>query len=172
MAPLPPNGTPRYKVNYTITSFQHSFQVRSHVSPSAIGTFLDAFLTALADALYGLIVQTVEFAADGSDIFLPVATGIEGNVYSVGSPTVTEVPHFYGFIGRSAAGRKWHLDVFGARTLGIDYRLNAGENADVDAAIAVLQGAGATLVGIDDAVVTVYGYANCGANAHFQRKVR
>lgn len=172
MAPLPPEGTPRFRINYDVSGAQHSFQIRSHSSPSDVGTLVDSFLTALADALYGIVIGTVEFAADNSNIFLPVTSGIEGNVYSSGSPTVTEEPWFYGFIGRSAGGRKWHLDMFGARSLGTNYRLEAGENADVDAAIAVLQSAGSAIVGIDDLEVTVYGYANAGVNAHYQRKAR
>jgi len=172
MAPLPPNNTPRFKVNYVVTLDEHSFQVRSHASPSAIGALIDGFLTELADACYGIIISTVEFAADGSDIFLPVTTGIEGNVYSTGSPANDQRPWFYGFQGRSAAGKKWHLDIFGARSLGSNYRVTGGEIPEVDAAILALQSFGTNLVGIDDAEVTVYNYANAGVNAHFQRALR
>jgi hypothetical protein len=78
----------------------------------------------------------------------------------------------YGFQGRSAGGRKWHLDVFGARTLGTDFRLSPGENSDVTNAVDALQAFGSNLVGIDDEQVTVYTYVNCAANAHWQRAQR
>lgn len=172
MAPLPADSTPRYKVNYNVTLDNHSFQVRSHASPGAIGVLIDAFLTALADALYGITIISVEFAADGSNVFLPVTTGIEANVYSSGSPANDQRPWFYGFQGRGAGGKKWHLDMFGARSLGSNYLVTTGEIPEVDDAIVALQSFGSDLVAIDDTAVTVYNYANAGVNAHFQRALR
>jgi len=171
MSPLPPNNTPRFKFNYTVNSTDHSFILRDHGSPSAVGTIVDDFLTALTDALYELTINTVEFAADGSNIFLPVTTGIENNVYSTGSAGNPGANWFYGFIGRSAGGRRWHLDIFGARTLGTDFRLVPGENGDVDNAVTELTLA-TSLVGIDDLSLSIYPYVNCGDNAHWQRAVR
>lgn len=172
MAPINPTNTPRYRFKYDVSGVKHDFQVRSHASPSAIGALVDAFLVALTDALYAIVMETVEFAASGSDIFLPVTSGIEGNGYSTGAPPAVEIPNFYGFQGRSAGGRKWHLDMYGARTLGIDFRLSPGENSDVTNAVNALQDFGSNLVAIDDEVVTVYTYVNCGTNAHWQRAQR
>lgn len=172
MAPLPPDGTPRFRVNYDVTSNSHDFQIRSHASPSAIGTLIDGFLTALSAALFGVAITTVEFAANGSNIFLPVTTGIEGNTYGSGTPTVQEVPWFYGFQGRGATGRKWHLDIFGAISLATNYRWTPGEYTVMDNAVAALQAFGTNLVDISDAEVSVYSYVNAGANAHWQRKQR
>jgi len=171
MAPLPPNSTPRFKFNYTVNNTDHSFQVRSAGSPSAVGSLVDAFLEAIADAIYGLTISTAEFAADASDIFLPVTTGIEGNVYGTGFAGPPEENWFYGFIGRSAGGRRWHLDIFGARTLGTDYRIVPGESAVLTDGIDVLN-ASTSLIAIDGLAVTVYPYVNCGNNAHWQRAVR
>ncbi len=172
MAPLPPDGTPRYRFNYNTASFDHSFQIRSHASPSAIGTLVNAFLTALSSALFDFTMNTVDFAADNSDIFLPVTSGIEGATYGGGSPTVQEEPWFYGFQGRGATGRKWHLDVYGAISLGTNYIWQPGEYTIMDNAVAALQAFGADLVDIADAQVTVYTYVNAGVNAHYQRKLR
>lgn len=172
MTPLPPDGTPRFKINYNTASFDHSFQVRSHSSPSAIGTLIDAFLTQLSPALFDWNVLTVEFAATSSDIFLPVVSGIEGNNYGGGSPTVQEEAWFYGFQGRGATGRKWHLDVYGAISLGTNYIWQPGEYTVMDNAVAALQAFGTALVDIADAEVTVYTYVNAGVNAHYQRKIR
>ena len=172
MAPLPPNSTPRFKVTYTVNGFEHDFQIRSHASPTALGGIVDAFLTAIQDSLYLLTIIDLQFAADGSNIFLPVDGGIAGNAYSIGSAPLQESMWFYGFQGRSAGGRKWHLDVFGARTLGTDYRLAPAENADVSAGVTSLQSAAPNIIGIDDLAVTVYTYVNCGVNAHWQRAVR
>lgn len=171
MAPLPANNTPRFKFNYTVNGFQHSFQLRSHSSPTVVGSIVDGLLTAIADAIFLVTIGTVEFAADGSNIFLPVTTGIEGDPYGEGTNGIPQANWFYGFQGRSASGRKWHLDVFGARTLGVDFRLQPGENADIDAGVISLQGSSG-IVGIDDTAVSFYSYVNCGDNAHWQRAVR
>lgn len=172
MPPLPPESTPRFRVNYSVNGFEHDFQLRSSASPSAIGGLIDSFLTALGQAVNVIIIGTVEFAADESNVFLPVTTGIEGNVYGEASQTNPNANNFYGFVGRSAAGRKWKLQVYGARTLGIDFRMQPGEDARIDAAIAVLNGATPAVLGIDNTAVTVYNYANTGVNAHWQRAVR
>jgi hypothetical protein len=172
MAPLPPDTTARFRVNYSTNTEQHDFQVRSTSSPSAVGTIVDTFLTALSAALFSFEIGTVEFAAIGSNIFLPVTTGIEGNTYGTGIGLVEQRPWFYGFIGRSALGRKWHLDVFGAISLGTNYRWSPGEYTIMDNAIAALQGASPNILGIDGAAVTVYTYANAGVNAHWQRAER
>jgi len=172
MAPLPPNSTPRFKVNYTVNGLEHDFQIRSAASPAAIGLIVDAFLIAITDALYQLTISTVEFAADGSNIFLPVTTGIEGNVYSTGASAPQDAMWFYGFIGRSTGGRKWHLNVFGARSLGTNYHFAPGENGDLDAGVVVLASATPDIVAIDGLEVNVYTYINAGVNAYWQREVR
>jgi len=172
MAPLPPNGTPRFRFNYTVGGLAHSFQVRSHGSPSLVGGLVDGVLTQLSDGLFDFTLDTVDFAADNSDIFIPVITGIEGETYGDGTPTDLQKPWFYGFQGRGATGRKWHLDIFGAIALGNNYIWSPGEYTVIDNAVAALQAFGSDLVDIADAQVTVYTYVNGGANSHFQRKAR
>lgn len=171
MAPISPDNTPRFKFNYTQNGFVHSFQLRSHDSPSGIAAIVDGFLTALDVSITTLVITTVEFAAAASDIFLPVVSGLEGDSYGSGFNVNPIANWFYGFQGRSAGGRKWHLDIYGATTLGTDFRLLPGENLDVDAGVTALQGSSG-IVGIDDTDVSFYSYVNCGVNAHWQRAVR
>jgi hypothetical protein len=171
MAALSPANTPRFRINYNVNTKVHDFQIRSAGSPGSVGTAVDAFLTALATNLFGLTVQTVEFAATGSNVFIPVTSGIEGNVYGGGVGNQDEIPNFIGFVGRSAAGKKWKLAVNGTKVLGGNYRFVAGENTVVDNAIAALN-AYTGLIAIDGAAVTVYTYANAGRNAHWQRAIR
>lgn len=172
MAPLPPEGTPRFRVNYDVDGVQHSFQVRSHASPSAVAVLLDTLFTALDGALFEMTIGVMEFAADNSNIFLPVSNTFTGNTYGSGTPTIEKRPWFYGFQGRGATGRKWHLDVFGAISLGTNYRWEPGEYTIIDDAVAALQTFGADLVDIADAQVTVYTYVNAGANSYWQRRQR
>jgi hypothetical protein len=172
MAPLPANGTPRFKITYTNSGGEHTFQMRSHASPTEVATLLDTFFSALDGALYATTIGVMEFAADNSNIFIPVTQTFTGNSYGSGSVPEEHIPWFYGFIGRGATGRKWHLDVFGAISLSGDYRFNPGENTALDDAVDALQTFGADLVDIADAQVTVYDYINAGVNAYWQRKMR
>lgn len=172
MAPLPPNSTARFRVQYTTIAKQHTMEIRSTSSPSAIGVIVDALLTALGAAIFGLTIDVVEFAASGSNVFNPVTTGIEGNVYGSGSGTTVNVPSYFNFIGRTSGGRRVRLAVFGAAIAGGDYRFIAGELAVIDAARAVLVSAGGAIMGIDGLTPVWKSYVNAGFNAYWQRAVR
>ena len=173
MAPIAADNTPRTRFEYTVNGEQHDFQIRSNQSPTGEGSFVDTFLTALGPELYALTIGTVSHAVSGSSIFLPVTTGIEGNTYGSGAGVYEQKAWYVDFIGRSAGGRRWRLAVFGIRTLATDFRYVAGENANITAAIAALNGgAGLIPLGVDELSVTVYPYANAGVNAHWQRALR
>lgn len=173
MAPLSPDNTARYKVFYVTNATQHTQEVRTNVvSPSAMGTLLDAYYTALGSKIYGTTIQEVQFAGTGSNIFNPVTTGIEGNVYSSGTGIPGETPYYFDFIGRSSGGRRMRFAQFGAKALGSDYRYIAGEDANLDAALAVIAGAASAWVAIDGIKPTMKSYINAGVNSYWQRKVR
>jgi len=172
MAPLPPDSTPRFKVFYTGGLNDHDFQVRSHLSPAAIGVDIDAFLTALAARMHLITVNQVQFAASGSNVFNPVTTGIEGQSYSSGAAITQEAPNYIDFIGRSTGGKRTRITLFGVSGLGADFRWAAGEDSAVDAAIAVLIAAGSDFRCIDDLAPVWKPYANAGVNAHWQKATR
>lgn len=173
MAALPPNNTERYRINYTVGGKSHDFQVRTDtVSPSALGASVDFFLDALSPSLNAITIDTVEYAASGSNIFNIVASGIEGNTYGSGAGTGSAIPNEINFIGRSTGGKRVRLMVFGNKSDALNYRFAPGENAAVDAAIAVLQATPATFLAIDNVKPVWYNYANAGVNAHWQKAVR
>lgn len=172
MAALLPSNTARYKVHYTVGGHSHTMELRSVASPSAIGTLVDAFLTALSSILHAMVIDLVEFAASGSDIFNPVTSGIEGNTYGIGAGTTDQVPIFFNFIARSSGGRRLRMAIFGGTSLGTDFRFIAGELGPIDAAIAVLVAAGSQLMAIDGLTPVWKTYANAGFNAHWQRALR
>ena len=174
MAPLPPESTARFKVFYTSVGHQHSMEVRSAGSPSAVGTFLDDYFTGLGFLIYSTVIDEVQFAANGSTIFNAVTTGIEGNVYTgAGSGTVaSEAAQFISFIGRTSGGRRLRMYTFGATSTAVDFRYVAGENATVDAVVAILVAAGGLLLGIDGGTPVWKNYANAGVNAHWQKTLR
>ena len=172
MAKLLPNNTQRFKFHYTGGLNDHTFELRSHLSPAAIGAHADLFLQALAPRMHQITLNTVDFAPAGSNIFNTVVTGFEGNVYSTGTPITQEAPNYIDFIGRSTGGRRTRLTLFGVSGLGVDFRWAAGEDAAVDAAIAILVGVGNDLRCIDDIAPVWKPYANAGVNSHWTKATR
>lgn len=174
MAPLAPNNTERFKIFYTVGGFQHTQEVRTDgVSPSALGAKVDEYYTELGNAIYETVIDDVQFAAQGSNIFNSVAAGIAANSYGDGDPAgVGETPYFYDFVGRSTGGRRVRFAQFGAKGLGGDYRFIAGESALLDAARLVIDGATNIWIAIDGIPAVWKTYINAGANSYWQRNVR
>jgi len=172
MAALPENNTPRFRINYTVGSNQHSFLLRSAASPAFIGGFVDDLLTALASAIYGMVIDNVEFSASGSTVFNPVTTGIEGNPYGAGVSVGESEAFALNFIGRSTGGRRVRIMIFSPTTLGADYRFVAGEGGSIDAAVAVLQSSGGLLQAIDGLTPIWKTYVNALVNTHWQKALR
>lgn len=172
MAPLPPESTPRYRVKYTGNGHQHTQEWRSHLSPSAMDTLLVQLWTEMSPLLYSTTIDDVLFAADGSNIFNSVTMGIVGDVYGSGSGSVSTVPYFISFIGRSSDGRRLRVYWYNVNVLGVDYRFGAGEQANIDDTISDLIAAGGDLVTIGDLAPVWKSYANGGVSAYWQRNVR
>lgn len=173
LPPLPPSNTERFRINYTVGGKPHDFQVRTDgVSPSAVGTRVHDFLTALAPALNLVSITTVEYAAGGSNIFNIVTSGIEAQTFGSGAGTGSAIPNDVNFIGRSTGGRRVRLMVFGLKVDAADYRFLPGENAAIDAAIVELQSGTNAFLAIDNVKPVWYTYANAGVNAHWQKAIR
>jgi hypothetical protein len=174
MAALPPSNTARYKVVYFANGHQHSVIVRASGahSPSGFGTWFDGLMTILDPIWSELSINRVDFAASGSDIFNPVTSGIEGNVYGSGTPAGLLHPQFLAFQGRTSGGHKTRLSLYGVGVEENDYRFNTGDVAEVDAAVTYMQTTSPYAKGIDGITPTWYSYANTGFNAYWQRKER
>lgn len=171
---LPPDNTKRYKVTYTSLGNQHDFTVRCGPTGNDAGASnaIDDLLTALTSQLYAMTVDALDFAVAGSSVFNPAASTLPGSTYGSGTAAGLLFPQFVAFQGRSAAGHKCRLSVYGIKIEENDYRFNPGDSAVVDAAIDVLQGSSVYFHSIDDLKPTWYDYANTGFNAYWQRKGR
>lgn len=172
MAPLPPSSTPRFKLLYTNLGIQHSLQIRSHESPATVGAMYDALFDAVGGAIADTTFDSVEFAADGSDIFNPVVTGVEGNTYGISGHPLSDAATFWSVVGRTTGARRVRLYIYGMGGMGVDYRYSAGENPTADGVITVVSGFGSDIVGIDDVAPVFKNYVNAGVNAHLQRALR
>jgi len=184
--PLPPldsNNTGRYWVDYTANGRAHTIMFRFPLpipGPGPGSTFLSDvvnFLEAIAPLMpTDFAVGDARYAPATSNIsintFAPVVT-----VAGTYTPEASDVPAFISFVGRSVQGYRTRLYLLGA---GLDpsdggadeanYRLTAGENATVDAAVAVL--AGSEFVTVDGEGAVWKTYANLGYHAYWQKKVR
>lgn len=174
MAALPPSNTARFKVFYTNQDVQHSIVVRSTpVSPATFGAQFDLFFDAINPLLPDTAIDSVEFAAQGSNIFNAVTTGIESNTYGSGITVEPLAANFISFIGRTAGGKRVRLFVFGINAdTALNYRYTAGEIAAVDAAVALLPTMVGSFIGIDGLVPVWKTYANTGVNSHWQKALR
>lgn len=174
MAALNPNNTARFKVFYTNHDVQHSIVVRSTpVSPATFGVQFDAFFDTISALLPDTVIDSVEFAASGSNIFNAVTTGIEGDTYGSGITVEPLAANFLSFIGRTSGGKRARLYIYGINAdQALNYRYTAGESASVDAATALLPTMVGSFLGIDGLVPVWKSYANTGVNTHWQKELR
>lgn len=172
MAPLAPSSTPRFRFYYTVTGTQHSLQLRSTLSPAAIGGYMNNVWTTFATAIFGLTLDFVTFAVSGSDVFNVVTTGYEGNTYGGSAGNQENIPWAYTFIGRTAGGRRCRITQFGAPTLSANYRITPGESTEIDNVIAILVASGSILQGIDSLPIAWKPYADVQVNDHWVKEVR
>jgi hypothetical protein len=172
MAPLPPSNTPRFKIHYTNVNQAHVMDVRWGGSPSALSAAFTGILTGLSAQFAGSVVDLVEFAASGSNIFNSVVSGLEGFTWGSGAGSLTDRTTYINFIGRSTGGRRVRLAIFGALGISSNFRYTAGELASIDGAIAVLNDPGQPFQAIDGLKPIWKSYANAGYNAYWQKQVR
>ena len=172
MAPLPANNTPRYRVFYTNASQQHTLNLRSSDSPAAFGSDVNDLFALLTNHIFPTTIDEVQWAPTGSNIFNVVVTGIEGNTYGNGTPSVSSPAVYIDFVGRSSGGRRVRAAIFGFTSVGGDFRIQPGELPQVDAAIALLNLASNGFLAIDGLKPVWKSYANAGFNAYWQRAIR
>lgn len=174
--PLPvllPDNTARFKVFYTVDGHQHTQEVRTTpVSPSDFDSELESYYTALAHTINTTVIDDVQFAPSGSNIFNSVTMSMIGTTWGAGTGSVGETPYNFDFVGRTTGGRRMRFFQYGANILGGNYRFTAGENANLDAARAVLVAATGLWLGIDGLKPVFKSYINAGVNAYWQKAVR
>jgi len=172
MTALAPSNTPRFRVHYAAVGQNHTVQFRSNQSPAAFGSFYNAFASAIAAAIVPQSIDFIDFAPTGSDIFNPVTTGIEGNVYGT-SPVQPEFAAWtLSYVGRTSGARRNRVTIFGVNSLGSNYRFSAAESAVVDAGQAILVANPSFCLAIDGLTTVWHAYANAGVNDHFIKLLR
>lgn len=177
-----PNFNDRYKVRYIGNLEEHSFMWRSlpseELSPGDLRDKAEAFLEALGPLLSNDFTPiAAEYSGINSSFFLPApAPGIPSTL-SATTPSAQYKSLTLGFTGRTANGHPARFWMYGANaTLAsatVDWTLTSAENANVLAAIAVLNSTTiATLAGIDGYRVTWYPRVRVKFNDHWVGEAR
>lgn len=185
MADFVANSTKRLRVRYRANGRNHSMTFRWQVS-NIEGDVTDMVdkVSAFVDALSPMLTNdwkynSMEWAAAGSDVFLPVAlpaqpTGAQPSLAGTADAILS-----LGFVGRGALGGKARLFIYGyglfvegGGSVLRDFRIQPGERAEVTSAIAILNDLAPEQVATDGSVVQWYPYANVKFNDYWMARVR
>lgn len=181
MAPLPPNTTPTYFVDYTGPMGTRSFQFRTAASVTEVEAVnrLNTFLTALRPMIYASVTFTgVRRRAAGGTASFPVPgfTPVAGT--AAGVLSAVNYPRYISFYGRTLVdpGRRLRFAIYGASFADEgDYRLEGADGGGaVGAAINALSVATAagTFCAIDGNPVVWKVYVNVKDNDYFVGRAR
>jgi hypothetical protein len=175
MAPINPNNTQRFYVDYTVAGYQHTLQMRagSTVEASDASATLAALFAAFDSAIYVATIDGFRSAAPGTNITVP-EVWLGDAAYGVGAGVPANSAQYYDMVGRGATGHRVRVAIFGAIlvTDGGDYRMSSSEDALVANALAVLTSDGDMFLDVDYEVPTWKPYINLGVNAYWRNKIR
>lgn len=178
MAPVVPTTTNRLKVHYSGPFGEHTMLFHGATGTTAedlAGDVADFIDQAVALQYSDVVWDTAEYAAAGSNIFLPYAAWTPINGTTAITPNPLSAPSaFCQFGGRAfGSGVRVKLYLFEVWTAGRDnMRILAGEEAGVDAVIAELSSVDNQIAAIDGETPVWKTYANVGQNDHLTRKAR
>lgn len=175
MAPISPNNTQRFWVDYTVAGAQHTLLCRagSTVTASDAGGIIAAYLAAFSGDIYQTTIDGFRSAAPGSDISVP-QTWPGASTYGSGVGPKYASAQYYDFVGRGATGHRVRIAQFGAKSLigGDDFRISVGESAFVADVLAALTADGDIFLDVDYEVPVWKSYCNSGTNAYWRNKLR
>ena len=189
MAPYAEDSTDRLRVRYTGGGRPHIFYLRlpngNAGTIAAVLTAADYLMAALRPYFYGdFAMGSVDYAAQGSSLFLPVAASwpfFEAAPSSGTAAAGRDKTKFISFQGISTLGARWGLTLYGpilpeagaAQEDIADYRLLPGEGSPFTD---VLDGELYDLIqeirAIDGMGIILRQYVNVGYSAYYQRKAR
>lgn len=175
MAPLPENGTARWKYTYQNGLHQHSITFRAvQTSTTAeIDAIFQGIITSLGPAFVSTQVTSLEKALLGSDVFLPVAgSTVVGTSFGSGATIGQQDALSIGFVGRGDDGRRARLFLFGWNGAVSNFRLTPAENSSVGDVVAQLNTVAIPLLTISGSAPVWNAYANIQYNDHWVKKSR
>src|SRR5688500_20323178 len=108
MAPLPVTNTRRWKVSYDVGGFAHQFLVRLRDAavPATVDSEVTTFLSAIGSLIWESEITGVQEAAEGSNLFFPIASGLVGDSWGSGAYSIGNNPLQWNFVWRAPGGRR------------------------------------------------------------------
>lgn len=175
MAPISPDNTYRWWVDYTSCGEQHTLMCRSGstVVASDAGATIAAFFAAHDSAIYETTIDGFRSAPSGTNFSVPeVWPGASS--YGTGTGPKYAAAWYYDYVGRGNTGHRVRVALFGAILVqvGNDYRITPAEQGFVGDALAALTSDGDIFLDVDYEVPIWKQYANCGVNAYWRNKLR
>jgi hypothetical protein len=175
MAPISPDNTQRFWVDYETCSTNHTLMCRagSTVLAADAGATMAAFLAAFGSAIHLLTVSGFRSAAPGTNISVP-ETWPGAATYGSGVGPVYKGAYYADFVGRGSTGHRVRAAVFGLNNpVGVDnFRYLASEATWVQDCLDALTSDGDIFLDIDYEVPVWKSYANSGGNAYWRNKIR
>lgn len=180
MAPLPPNSTRRFWLDYDTGITPHSMMIRTAASTSDAQalSFFSQWLAALQPLLSDeFSVVRVRRSEIGTNISLPIPIGALSTFTGsdTDAPTEVDVPKEAVWVGRSLLeGRRWECSMYGLQfAFPGDYRFEGVEiPAPLQDAIDVLEEFVGLIVAIDGSEFAVYPYVNVNNNSYWESQQR
>lgn len=175
LAPLLPNNTARYFLDYSVASTSHTLGMRvdPEVTDADAISVLDSFMDVVGAFCYPITVEGLRFQQAGALVSYDVAwTGSAG--WGTGTSVPAVAAQYYDFVGRDTEGRRVRVAVFGAGlvTSGGDYRIVDSEAGWVSDALAALTQDAQMFWTIGGEIPVWKQYINCGVNAYWRNKQR
>src|SRR5687767_7613133 len=137
MAPLPVTNTRRWKVSYDVGGFAHQFLVRLRDAavPATVDSEVTTFLSAIGSLFWESEITGVQEAAEGSNLFFPIASGLVGDSWGSGANSIGNNPLQLNFVGRSPGGRRVRVGLFGYKGVFSEWKLTGSESTPVQDAV-------------------------------------
>jgi hypothetical protein len=178
MADFLQTNTPRLRVTQTGARGSHKLTFRyppAGVLADAIAAARSIVTLMLAFNLSGTSYESAEWAAEGSDVFLPATWG--SPITGGAQPAATNaVPYglYLNFLGRTSAGSRvaWYVFNTHPNSQSANNRLTPAESSDVTDLIAAFTTSATVLCGIDQNTFVMKAYANTGINDRIAKKSR
>lgn len=175
MAPLSPDNTQRFYLDYSTCGFDHTLLCRagSTVVAADAGATIAAFLDAIGGNFRLITVTGFRSSAPGTNLsFSEVWPGAA--TYGSGAGLAYETAQYWDFVGRGSTGRRVRVSVFGAIGYfgGTDYRITPAEAPDITDGLAALTSDGDIFLDIDYQVPIWHNYVDSGVNAYWRNKIR
>jgi len=177
MAPLPPQSTARFWVDYNDGENDHSLMVRfdeGDLTTGEVSDYVASFLESIEDFLYEITISGARYAAINSVVSIPVLwTGL--STYGVDPMPTLLAPREIRWEGRDQNGRRVNFSVYGGKFTSPDtYRIvSDGANLPNVGVIAINDassvGAFLTISGLRP---TMKNYVNINFNSYWEAEAR